>query len=277
MKMDTLIPISRRIFLKKAAIASCLAAFGIPPNQEEDARRRFIALQQSEWKEIFTDSGRGDWRDKWFLDGDLAKVENSPEGMTVHAGPTAQSEADHAVLWTKDIFEADNLKIEYNFTRIDNSLVNVGTVNIIYILAQGGNGKPLDILEWANERREPHMAKYYNFMDTYHISYSVSQPPSSPPESDKYIRGRRYSASGLNGTELTPEYMNVPLFEQGVTYKMTFIKAGSELFLHVEGNGRDMVFYFDATKFAPITKGRIGLRQMFTRVSRYSDFKIAIK
>ena len=59
----------------------------------------------------------------------------------LHAGPTVRSEADHAVLWTKDIFEADNLKIEYNFTRIDTTTLP-GTVNIIYILAQGGAGKP---------------------------------------------------------------------------------------------------------------------------------------
>ena len=264
------VSVSENLFGQKAGVAMT----SLP---EEDVRNRFNALQKSEWKDVFQDSCRGDWREKWFLDGDRAKVENNAEGMTVHAGPTVASEADHAVLWTKDIFEADNLKIEYYFTRIDNSFADVGTVNIIYILAQGGGGKkPLDILEWADERREPNMGKYYNYMDAYHISYSVSQPPSSPPETDKYIRGRRYSASGLNNTELTPEYMNVPLFEQGVTYKMTFIKTGRELFLNVAGNGKDMVFYFDATKFAPITKGRIGLRQMFTRVSRYSDFKIFI-
>ena len=242
---------------------------------EEEYRSRFNVLLQSGWQEIFADSGRDDWRKKWFLDGETARVENSPDGMTIHAGPVAQRETDHAVLWTKEVFEADNLKIEYNFTRIDNSIVNVGTVNIIYILAQGGNGKPADILEWADERRSPNMEKYYNFMHAYHVSYAVSQPPSSPPEQDRYIRGRRYSASGLNGTELTPEYMNVPLFEQGATYQMTFIKAGRELFLHVEGNGKDRVFYFDASGFGPITKGRIGLRQMYTRVSRYSDFRFS--
>ena len=240
-----------------------------------DYRSRFNALQQMAWKEIFKDTGQGDWSQQWFLDGDLAKVVNSPEGMTVHAGPAIRNEADHAVLWTKEVFEAENMKIEYKFTRIDTTTLP-GTVNIIYILAQGGAGKPLDILEWAGERREPHMAKYYNMMETYHVSYSVI----GPPDADKYLRGRRYmpdKRKGLNGTELTPEYMNVPLFEPGVTYQMTFIKAGRELFLHVEGNGKDMIFYFDASNFPPVEKGRVGLRQMWTRISRYSDFKISVE
>ena len=244
---------------------------------EDDARTRFNALQKYEWKAVFDDSGRGDWRTKWFLDGARARVENSREGMTIYSGPAANSEADHAVLWTKNIFEAENLKIEYNFTRID-TFLSTPTVNIIYILAQGGGVKPLDIFEWAHERREPRMNYFYNFMDTYHFSYAVNpaQPPT-PADQGKYIRGRRYMPStggALNGTELTPEYMNVPLFEPGVTYKMIFIKTGREIFLNVVGNNKDMVFYFDATKFPSIEKGRIGLRQMWTRVSRYSDFKI---
>jgi hypothetical protein len=281
MKLSKLI--SRRNFIGKAAtIAVVIAGFtgcksgGVRTASIEDGyRSRFDVLQKNKWKEVFEDSGRGDWRMKWFLDGDRAKVENTPEGMTIHAGSTANSEADHAVLWTKDIFEAENLKIEYNFTRID-TLLTTPTVNIIYILAQGGGVKPLDIFEWAHERREPRMNYYYNFMDTYHVSYAVNpaQPPADP---GKYIRGRRYLPStggALNGTELTPEYMDVPLFEPGVTYKMTFIKTGRELFLNVVGNDKDMVFYFDATKFPPITKGRIGLRQMWTRISHYSDFKV---
>ena len=239
-----------------------------------DFRGRFDDLQKYEWKEIFEDSGRENWRLKWFLDGDLASVENSHEGMIIHAGLIAGSDANHAVLWTKDIFEGKNLKIEYKFTRIDTSLAN--TVNIIYIMAQGGGGKSPDITEWAHERREPAMSKYFNNMDTYHVSYAVSgTEPAS--ESDRYIRGRRYmplAGEGLRGTELLPEYMNVPLFEPGAMYQMTFIKDGRELFMRVEGNDKDMIFYFDATGFPEIEKGRIGLRQMFTRVSCYSDIKI---
>jgi hypothetical protein len=246
-----------------------------PQAPADDVKARFDGLQQWGWQEIFADSGSGDWREKWFLDGDLARVENSQEGMTIYAGPKDGSDADHAVLWTKEIFQADNLKIEFNFTRIDTSSAN--SVNIIYILAQGGGDKPADILEWADERKEPAMSRYFNHMDTYHISYAVSGVAPAP-ESERYIRGRRYMPSnggGLAGTELFPEYMEVPLFEPGVTYTMTFIKAGRELFLNVRGNDKDMVFYFDASAFPPVEKGRIGLRQMFTRVSLYSDIKVS--
>jgi len=255
-----------------AAAGACKSQ---PKASANDVKRRFDVLQKFKWQEIFSDSCREDWQKKWFLDGARAKVENSSEGMTISAGPKDQSDADHAVLWTKEIFEADNLKIEFNFTRIDTSSAN--SVNIIYILAQGGGGKPLDIQEWAKERTEPAMSKYFNNMDTYHISYAVSGVAPAP-ESEKYIRGRRYMPSnggGLAGTELFPEYMDVPLFEPGTPYYMTFIKAGRELFLNVKGNKKDMFFYFDASGFPPIDKGRIGLRQMFTRVSLYSDIKIS--
>ena len=261
--------------LKNILILNMFALMPFGVSAQEYFRIRFEALQKIDWQEVFEDSGRGDWRTKWFLDGDRAKVENSPEGMTVHAGPVYKSEADHAVLWTKDVFEAKNLKIEYHFTRID-TVFSTNTVNIIFILAQGGGVKPLDILEWASERKEPRMNYYYNFMDTYHVSYAVNESDLGP-ELGKYIRGRRYMPStggALNGTELIPEYLNLPLFEPGVTYKMTFIKADRELFLKVEGNAKDMVFYMDATKFPPVEKGRIGLRQMYTRTSLYSDFKI---
>jgi hypothetical protein len=256
-------------------LGSVTACKSQPKAPTGDARARFDILQKLEWREIFADSCTGDWRQKWFLDGGRAKAENSREGMTIFAGPKDQSDADHAVLWTKEIFEADNLKIEFNFTRIDRSPAN--SVNIIYILAQGGGGKSPDIQEWAQERTEPAMSKYFNNMDTYHISYAVSGTAPAP-ESEKYIRGRRYMPSkggGLAGTELFPEYMDVPLFEPGTPYRMTFIKAGRELFLNVRGNGKDMVFYFDASGFPPIVKGRVGLRQMFTRVSLYSDIKIS--
>ena len=300
--MKTFKLISRRSFIQKATITTGFVALGYDtiagkilgtteksPFGEEietvaeaelseslpekEYKSRFNALQRYKWKAVFADSGRDDWQKKWFLDGDRAKVENSRKGMTIHAGPTYKSEADHAVLWTKDIFEANNLKITFDFTRIDTAQ-NPNTVNIIYILAQGGGPKPLDILEWAHERKEPRMNYYYNFMDTYHVSYAVITE-----DLGNYIRGRRYMPStggALNGTELTPEYANVPLFEPGLTYKMTFIKTGRELFLQVKGQGKDMVFYFDTTPFPLINKGRIGLRQMYTRISRYSNFNVFV-
>ena len=260
--------------MKMAVFLWLFTPFWVVAQAQDDFRIRFDALQQIEWEVIFEDSGRGYWRLKWFLDGERAKVENCAEGMTVHAGPTDGNNADHAVLWTKEIFEAENLKIVYNFTRIDTSQAN--TVNIIFILAQGGGGKSPDISQWSHERREPFMSHYFGYMDTYHISYAVSGTGTAP-EAMRYIRGRRYMPSDggiLPGTELYPEYIHVPLFEPGNTYQMTFIKQGRELFLRVVGNDDDMVFYFDASNFPAIEKGRVGLRQMFTRVSRYSDFKI---
>ena len=38
------------------------------------------------WREVFADAGMGDWKQRWFLDGEVGTVTNSPEGMTLTAG-----------------------------------------------------------------------------------------------------------------------------------------------------------------------------------------------
>ncbi|MCB9247654.1 MAG: hypothetical protein H6613_03530 [Ignavibacteriales bacterium] len=53
--------------------------------------------------------------------------------MDYFAGNEAHNDTCHTVLWTKQSFSGD-VKIEYDYTRIDTS--NIG-VNIIYILATG--------------------------------------------------------------------------------------------------------------------------------------------
>jgi len=70
------------------------------------------------WAEVFSDGCTENWKAKWFLDGEVGTVTNSPEGMTLTAGPEFRNDAHHMVLWTKDSFEGD-LRIEYASTRLD--------------------------------------------------------------------------------------------------------------------------------------------------------------
>lgn len=223
-------------------------------------------------KLVFEDSFKKDWQKQWFKDGDIAKAVHRNGGLEVYAGDEAYNDAHHTVLWTKKEFEG-NIMIEYDFTRLDSSKYYF--VNILYIQATGsGEGEYAeDISKWNNLRKVPAMSTYFRNMNTYHISYAVTGVPSE--NKDEYIRGRRYMpGNNLNGTNLKPEYYNTGLFKIGVTYHIKVIKYGDQLYMNVTGDGKNETFYFDGSSAPAITKGRIGLRQMFTRNSRYANFKV---
>jgi hypothetical protein len=56
-------------------------------NSKQENRR------EGDWRLAFADDGSGDWREKWFLDGDTAFVENTPQGMILRAGRTSRTTA----------------------------------------------------------------------------------------------------------------------------------------------------------------------------------------
>ena len=169
------------------------------PAADKDAFEK--AAASAAWEEVFSDSCTAGWKEKWFLDGEVGTVTNSPEGMTLTAGPEFKNDAHHMVLWTKDSFEGD-LKIEYEYTRLDKT---PNCVTILYIQATGSGKDPYakDITEWSGLRKTPAMKMYYDHMDSYHISYAAN-----PGTKKAYIRGRRYmpERQGLKGTELKPDY-----------------------------------------------------------------------
>ena len=136
---------------------------------ESDA---FAVAAEGKWKVAFDDPGTGDWHDGWFLDGEVGTVANDARGMTLTAGPTPNSDADHIVLWTKQSFEGD-VKVEFTWTRTDHS--EKAAVNILYIQATGSGEGPYaeDLTEWNELRRVPAMKTYFNHVNTYHVSYSA--------------------------------------------------------------------------------------------------------
>lgn len=118
---------------------------------KEAARRTFEHASGGGWQEVVSDPGTGDWRKQWFLDGEVGTVTNSPEGMTLTAGPEFKNDAHHLVLWTKREFEGD-LKIEYDYTRTDEA---PNCVTILYIQATGSGDAPYakDITKWNGLRK----------------------------------------------------------------------------------------------------------------------------
>lgn len=193
--------------------------------------------------------------------------------MQLTAGPEFKNDAHHMVLWTKESFEGD-LKIEYEYTRLDNE---IRCVNILYIQATGSGEGPYakDITQWNELRRIPAMQTYYNNMNTYHISYAAF--PNMGDHRSSYIRGRRYmpNQTGLKGTELKPDYFPEDLFATGVPHKITVIKKDRDIFMRIENPVQ--VYYCHCNNFSlpTITEDRIGLCHMFTRSARYKNFQIS--
>ena len=223
------------------------------------------------WEEPFFDPCTADWKEKWFLDGEVGTATNSKEGMTLTAGPEFRNDAHHMVLWTKDSFEGD-LKIEYEYTRLDQA---PNCVTILYIQATGSGDGPYakDITQWNALRKVPAMRMYYDHMNTYHISYAAN-----PGTAKAYIRGRRYlpeRKEGLKGTELKPDYATPQLFATGVKHHITVIKKDRDLYMRVENPDQVVYFHMINPDLPEISEGRIGLRHMFTRSARYANFRLS--
>ena len=233
----------------------------------------FERADANSWESVFFDAGTGDWTERWFLDGEIAQVSNSAEGMTLTAGPEVLNDAHHMVLWTKDVFAGD-VKIEYEYTRLDDQ---TNFVNILYIQATGSGEEPYvdDIIEWNELRRVPAMRMYFDHMHTYHISYAAF--PNNE-DTTSYVRGRRYmpNRTGLEGTALEPDYYPQGLFKPGVPHQITVIKKSRDLSMRVENPDGIQYFHTGNPNLPEITHGRIGLRHMFTRVARYRNLRISV-
>jgi len=268
---------NRSIFIALATVTVASIGLAAESGMEEAVRQReartlFEQANGISWQQAFSDPCAADWKQRWFLDGKVGTVKTGPKGMVLTAGPEFRNDAHHMVLWTQNSFEGD-LKIEYEYTRLDEE---TRCVTILYIQATGSGEGPYakDISQWNELRRVPSMKTYFNHMNTYHISYAAF-----PNDSDTtgYIRARRYmpERSGLEGTELKPDYFPAGFFKTGVPHKITVIKKAQDLFMRVENGEKTMYCHMANPDLPSITEGRIGLRHMFTRSALYKDFKIS--
>ncbi|WP_321423883.1 rhamnogalacturonan lyase [uncultured Bacteroides sp.] len=244
-------------------------------DNDQTMKKAFDKLDNVSWKEKMSDNGTEDWTNQWFLDGKRAKITNTSSGMRFNAGSTPLSDADHVVLWTKKDFKG-NIKVDYDFVRLDT--VN-RFVNIIYLQAEGSGKAPYskDIAEWNNLREVPAMNTYFNHMNALHLSYAAFEN-DSPITNPDYIRARRYmpeTGKGLAGTNLSPEYLCPQLFQTNIMHHITIIKNNKILMMRVTCNNKDRYFRFTTDGFPAIESGKIGLRQMCTRESLYSNFKVS--
>lgn len=229
----------------------------------------------TEWQLKMSDDGTDNWKTNWFLDGEIAKVENSEKGMHLQAGPEFGNDAHHMVLWTKQSFQGD-VKIEFDYTRTDNE---TRAVNILYIQATGKEEGEFtnDISEWNHLRAIPSMSTYFNNMQTLHISFAAF--PNNENTQD-YVRVRRYPVlpdKSFRELEVEPTYFDTGLFKTGISYKIKVIKTNEKLFFQVEGDGLSKLYSWETNHLPPLKEGRIGLRHMYTRSAIYSNFRIWTK
>lgn len=261
-------------YVIKFAMALLFNVFWLDLTAQEMAGDKFDYYWSLPRKQVFFDKMEKHWRGKWFLDGENAKLEHDCSGLVFSAGDIAGDDAHHAVLWTKKSFNG-NLLIEYDYTRLDSSSLYV---NIIYIQATGKGEGPFskDIYRWRHLRRIPAMHMYFNTMNLYHISYAAGS--TDPTIMEHYVRARRYMPSngkGLQDTALTPDYHQVDVFKPNIKYHIKIIKYNTDLFMLVEGDQKSRLFSFNAAQFPLIESGRIGLRHMYTRSSKYENFKVS--
>jgi hypothetical protein len=259
--------ISLIIFLM---FSSQLFAQGRQINKAE--KEAFEKVFQENWQEAFADSCTGDWTNNWFLDGEVASVTNNKNGMQLTAGPQFANDGHHMVLWTKESFKGD-VKIEFDYTRLD---FEIRGVNILYIQATGSGDEPFkkDISAWNTLREVPAMRMYFDNMNTYHISYAAFS--NKEDDQKQYIRARRYmpNKTGLKDSNLKPDYFPEGLFAPGVPHKITVIKKERDIYMRVVNAAQTYYCHFVNPDLSVIEEGRIGLRLMFTRSSRFANFKI---
>jgi hypothetical protein len=243
----------------------------IPCFSQEES---FDQLLKLDWQEVFADAGNRNWESGWFLDGQRATIKNMDDGMLFSAGPIANDNASHAVLWTKKSFGGD-LIIEYDFTRMDDI---TKYVNIIYIQATGKGGEfAEDIETWSDMRVIPYMRTYFLNMNLWHVSYAAFGNEDGENKKD-YMRARRYpvlEGKNISDTKVGITYNDTGLFLPGEQYHLTFIKKGNKLYLKVAGSAMTKYFNWDFSDHPEITTGRIGLRQMWTRCSKYANFSVS--
>jgi hypothetical protein len=234
----------------------------------------YQAQAARDWREAMHDSGSEDWRTHWFVDGERADIRNTPQGMVFSAGPVARDDGSHAVLWTHQDFAGD-LRIRLRFTRLDTI---TRFVNILYIQATGSgeDGYTEDITEWSDDRQIPYMFKYFNTMNLLHISYAAFG--NADDKDEDYVRARRYPTRpdrAFNQTDIPPDNFLTGLFRPGVSYDFDVIKTDADLWFRVSNAAVDTLFHWPLAEVAPLTHGRIGIRHMWTRCSRYADIRIA--
>lgn len=99
---------------------------------------------------------------------------------------------------------------------------------------------------------------------------------------EQYVHARRYPTGPertFPETGIGEQRLVGNLIATGVVYEITAAKVGHKLLFSVKPKGKGeeerRSFLWDTSSFDPVTQGRIGLRQMWTRSARYANFRVS--
>ena len=243
------------------------------PQQQQD-KLAFDTLLRKTGKVLFADDFKSSWQKKWFLDGKLAILKNTSEGLMFKAGNVNTVDSGHSVLWTWQKMKG-NIRIDFDFVKLD---TETRFVNIVYLFANGsGHDKyDTDIQKWQELRTIPAMRWYFDHMNAYHISFAAYENDNIYENND-YIRARRYmpeTKNGLKNTEILPEYARTGFFRTGNQCHITIIRYNEDIWMRVSDANHSEIYKWNTSSFPYIHEGRIGLRVMAGRASLFSDFRI---
>ena len=237
-------PIASRYSVAAAAIVAIAISLVSAPE----------SVAQSDLQLIFADDGTsGTWQDKWFLDGP-ANVDYTDDGMVFDASPGS----GEAVLWAKPIVRGD-VRIEYDYTHIDDA--SNPYVVILFIQAQGTGDRAADISTW--QRPVASYPIYHGEMSNYSITYdNAAQHRAGAAQPRPGCRGRVQIRGHVRARRDVPHHGR----EIGRGLLDDRNERAHRGVAHLRLHGQRVQ--------GAIEEGRIGLRHMDDRSSRYGNFKI---
>ena len=84
------------------------------------------------------------------------------------------------------------------------------------------------------------------------------------------LAGKKFS-----DIEVGESYYDTGLFTPGIKYHISIIKKNDIVYMNVRSEGISKYFRWDFSVHPEITEGRIGLRHMWTRCSKYANFIVS--
>lgn len=253
---------------RSAGVASIvLLAVAITFGQEERTAR-------PNWRLAFSDNGTGRWSDDWVLFGNPERISvtNGPDGMTFRAGDGTDANADHAILWSKRSFSGD-LRVEWDYTVLDRYSSTIPpngycSALMLYSSGAGTFGLPTELLAWPQQARQADTSGRYFHERTrgLQLNYAFVGDP----------RGNRFRIRANPGYLLGTESDETDFFRPGASYHVAVEKTGAVVGVKVAelSSGREFSTTFADPLLQNYSSGRIGLRNMNRRESRYAKVRV---
>lgn len=229
---------------------------------------------------LFEDAMTDNWQKNWFLDGKKAVLEHRDGGLAFITTASkvdkrvdrAAFDAQHAVLWTRQVFEGD-IRITYTFTK----LPECGWQKLIYVQAQGIGKEPYveDIHAWKDLRDVAVMSQYFMHMNLIGLSLRgeirCKRYPWKDLVRDLEVKSEILPRGENKGMEIGRElHVLVEKRKKSILLRIKDVESGTYAVDHTW----DLTQNLENREPKFVTKGRIGIRLMGGHKINFRDFKV---